>query len=113
MRLRRGSENAVIGTGSGEVHEADSDPTVYFDFSRGQDELRMHGGFGEYGYTTISGKIWRDKNFDGILNPGEEVLGGKTLSITQWFYTADCGAHPGAHRRSGRRGQRHLRSGPG
>ncbi len=85
-----GSANAVVGTMAGEVNAADADQTVYYDFSRGHDELRMHGGFGEYGYTTISGKIWRDKNFDGILNPGEEVLGGKTLSITQWFYTADA-----------------------
>ena len=33
--------------------------------------------------------MWRDHNFDGILNPGEEVIAGRQLSVTQWFYVDD------------------------
>ena len=65
------------------------DQTVYYDWSVGRDEVRMHAGFGEYGWTTVSGKVWRDHNFDGILNAGEEVLAGHTLAITQWFWVTD------------------------
>ena len=50
----------------------------------------MNAGFGEYGFTTISGKIWQDQNFDGILNPGETIVPSGTLHITQWFWVTDA-----------------------
>ena len=56
-----------------------------FDLSEGLDEERMNGGFGPFGYTTISGKVWQDVNFDGILNETETGLAGKSLTLTQWY----------------------------
>ena len=79
-----------------EGHDPKTTQTLVFDLSNGVSGVNgqlavpgsqnVNGGFGEFGYTTINGKVWRDHNFDGILNPGEELLAGHTLSITQWFY---------------------------
>ena len=72
--------------------ETRGDTTVAFDISVGQDELRMNAGFGLFGTTTVTGKIWEDANFDGLLNPGEKLLSDKGLRLTQWYYVPGASA---------------------
>ena len=74
----------VRGDGSAD----DADVNVDFDFSVAREETSLNAGFGLFGDTTVSGKVWQDDNFNGILDGAEGGLEGKSLTLTQWYYVA-------------------------
>ena len=57
----------VRGDGSAD----DADVNVDFDFSVAREETSLNAGFGLFGDTTVSGRVWQDDNFNGILDGAE------------------------------------------
>lgn len=79
-----------------------------FDAATGQDELRMHAGFGLFGASKIQGVMWDDANYDGLRNfqtsidtasptvggDPESPIVGATMKLTQYYLDADNAGAP-------------------
>ena len=93
--------NRVQAKGRAEAGSEEATVAVDFDISAANDELRMNAGFGLFGTTDISGRVWEDKNYNGVFDVTEFGLAGKSLTLTQWYYVTGSDNADGAFRADG------------
>ncbi len=77
---------AALGEPAAPRDTAPTEPVLTYDAAKGSDRAYNDGGVRMPQSQVISGYVWNDRNYNGLIDEGEQMLDGKRVILRPWVW---------------------------